>query len=483
MKQPVAHDAVVIGSGPNGLGAAVTLAGAGLSVLLAEAQANIGGGAANAELTLPGFRNDVCSAIHPMGASSPLFRSLPLARYGLEWLESPFAYAHPFDDGRAAAFAHSLDETVARLGSDGAAYRHLVEPFVRAHEKFLPDALRSLHVPRHPLLLGRFGLRAYHSASGIANRFKGRDAQVLVAGPAAHSAVPLTDLASSALSTMMLIAGHVVGWPFPRGGSQAIADALAAHFRALGGEIRTNTPIRSMADLPPARAYLFDVTPKQLLQIAGEQLPAAYRHRLSRFRYGPGAFKIDYALAAPIPWRANECRETATVHVGGPLEEIASAEAAVSRGEHPEKPFVIVTQPSLFDPTRAPAGRYTAWAYCHVPNGSTFDMQGRIEAQIERFAPGFRDCVLARCVRGPRQLEDHNPNLVGGDIAGGMTNWSQLLTRPVVRLDPYSTPNRQIFLCSSSTPPGGGVHGMCGYWAARSALHRVFGKARHVALP
>ncbi|HEY3055773.1 MAG TPA: NAD(P)/FAD-dependent oxidoreductase [Thermoanaerobaculia bacterium] len=471
------YDAVVIGAGPNGLAAAIALAQRNLSVLVFEANSRIGGGARTEELTLPGFRNDVCSAIHPMAASSPFFRSLPLASYGLEWIRPPFPYAHPFDDGTAAAPRESLDETMAVLREDGQQYVDLMRPFVRQRDAFFDDVLRPPHIPRHPLLLMRFGLRGRRSAASLSSRFRSEAARSLIAGPAIHAAVPLTQAVSSALGLVMIVAAHTVGWPLARGGSQSITDALAAYLRSLGGVFETSRRVESLEDLPDARAYLFDITPRQLLRIAGDHLPSLYKRRLQRFRYGPGVFKIDYALDGPIPWRAEPCTQTATVHLGGTLEEMVDAEARVARGEHPPRPFVIVTQPSLFDVSRAPSGKHTAWVYCHVPNSSIVDMTAAIEQQIERFAPGFRPRVLARNARGPRDLERENANLVGGDIAGGLTDWSQLFMRPIARLDPYSTPNEKIFLCSSSTPPGGAVHGMCGYWAAQSVLRRVFKRA------
>lgn len=467
----VTYDAVVIGAGPNGLAAAIALAQRGLSILVLEANGQIGGGARTTEMTLPGFRHDLCSAVHPMGASSPFFRSLQL---DVGWIRPPFSYTHPFDEGAAAVMPMSLDDTVSALGEDGPRYEEMIRSFVESSDEFFDDILRPAHMPRHPRLLFRFGWIARHSAAALGLKFRTEAARALIAGPAAHACVPLTKAFSAALGLVMIVAGHRSGWPVIRGGSQSIADALAARLRSLRGSIETGVRVKSFKDLPDARAYLFDVTPRQLLKIAGDRFPAIYRSRLERFRYGPGVFKIDYALAAPIPWRNEACSKTATVHAAGTAEEMIEAEAMTGRGEHPERPSLIVTQPSLFDSTRAPEGKHTAWAYCHVPNGSTFDMTRRIERQIERFAPGFRDVVLARKISGPEDLERENANLVGGDIAGGLTDWGQLFSRPVARVDPYSTPDRKIFLCSSSTPPGAAVHGMCGYWAAQSALRRVF---------
>lgn len=469
------YDAIVVGSGPNGLAAAVTLARAGCRVLVLEGREAIGGGTRSAELTLPGFVHDVCSAIHPMGAASPLFRTLPLAEHGLEWIEPPAPLAHPFDDGTAAVLDRSIAATGGTLGCDGRAYRTLMAPLVADWEKLAPEILGPLHVPRHPLVLARFGLRAIRSARGLAHSaFEGERARALFAGVAAHSMLPLEAPVSAAVGLVLGISGHAVGWPLARGGSERIAWALAGVLRSLGGEIVTGVTVGAIDELPAARAVLFDVTPRQLLRIAGHRFPAAYRRQLEHYRYGPGVFKVDWALDGPIPWKATECTRAGTVHVGGTLEEIVAAGRAVWRGEPPEKPFVLVAQQSLFDAARAPQGKHTVWAYCHVPNGSTFDMTARIEAQIERFAPGFRDRVLARSVMPPASLEAYNPNYIGGDINGGVQDWRQLFTRPAPRLVPYATPASGLYLCSASTPPGGGVHGMCGYHAAVAALRAVF---------
>jgi phytoene dehydrogenase-like protein len=467
-----APDAVVVGSGPNGLAAAITLARAGRSVLLLEGAATVGGGMRTAELTLPGFRHDVCSAIHPLGLGSPFFRTLPLAER-VEFLQPPLAVAHPLDDGRAAVLAQSLAETAARLGRDGGAYRRLMAPLLRDWERLVPELLAPLHPPRHPIAMARFGLRAVWPATGLARLlFRTTEARALFAGLVGHSILPLERPLTSAFGLVLGLLGHAVGWPLPRGGSQSIADALAAELRSLGGEILTGAWVQSLDELPPARTVLLDVTPRQLLRLAGERLPAGYRRRLEGYRYGPGAFKIDLALDGPIPWRAAACAQAGTVHLGGTLEEIAAAEAAVWRGEHPERPYVLLAQQSLFDSTRAPAGQHTVWAYCHVPNGSSVDMTERICGQIERFAPGFRDRIRAQHAMGPADLERYNPNDVGGDINGGAQDLGQMFTRPVWSLVPYATPIPGLYLCSSSTPPGGGVHGMCGYHAARAALRR-----------
>ncbi len=468
------YDAVVIGSGPNGMAAAITLARRQCSVLVLEANATIGGGARSAALTLPGFVHDVCSAIHPLAVASPFFRSLDLAPYGLEWIHPPSPVAHPLDDGTAAVLERSLEDTARTLGADASAYRRLMEPLVTRIDAILSDALGPLRPPRHPLALGLFGLRALRSACGLANAwFREPPARALFSGLAAHSILPLEQLLTAAVGLMLGMAGHAVGWPLPRGGSQRISDALAAYLQSLGGEVVTNWRVAALAELPPARAYLFDTAPRQLAQICLERLPVRFCEKLERFRHGPGVFKLDWALHGPIPWRAEACRRAGTVHLGGTLEEIAAAEKAVWQGEHHPRPYVLVAQPSLFDPSRAPVGKHTAWAYCHVPPYSTANMTQVIEQQIERFAPGFRDCILARSAISCTDFERYNPNYIGGDISGGVMDVWQLFTRPTARLVPYTTPARDIFLCSASTPPGAGVHGMCGYFAARAALRTV----------
>lgn len=467
-----APEAVVVGAGPNGLAAGIALARAGWKVRVREAAREIGGGTRTLPLTLPGFLHDHCSGIHPLAAASPFFKSLPLARHGLRFVEPPAACAHPFDDGTAALLLRSTRETGDTLGQDGRAWRALFDPLAHDFAALAEETLGAvLHLPRHPLLLARFGLSALLPASVLARaRFRGERARALFAGIAAHSLRPLDTCPTSAFGLLLGAAGHAVGWPFPLGGAQRISEALASVLRDAGSEITTGVEVTSAGDLPPARAVLLDLTPRQVLAVAGARLPDGYRRALARFRYGPGAFKVDYALSAPIPWRARECALAGTVHLGGPLDEIARAARAVASGELPDRPFVLLAQHTLFDPSRAPAGRHTAWAYCHVPHGFAGDATRALEAQIERFAPGFRDLVLARSARGPADLERENPNLVGGDVGAGETSLRQTLFRPAVRAIPWSTPVAGLFLCSASTPPGGGVHGMCGYLAARAAL-------------
>jgi phytoene dehydrogenase-like protein len=472
-------DAVVIGSGPNGLAAAVALAREGAGVLVLEADDEIGGGTRSAELTLPGFLHDVCSAVHPMGILSPFFRELPLEAHGLTWVRPPASVAHPMPQGEAVMLYRSFERTAERLGRDAAAWRRLVLPFVsRAHD-LLADAMAPLRVPSHPLVMARFGMRAAFSANRLARLcFREAPARALFAGCAGHAILPLTTPLTAALGLMFAITAHVEDWPVARGGSRQISRALASLLRSLGGRVETGRRVERLADVPPSRVVLFDTSPEQLARIAADALPAGYRRRLARYRYGPGVFKLDWALDGPIPWSDPACLEASTVHVGGTLEEIAASERDMYRGRHAERPYLILCQQSQFDPTRAPAGKHTGYAYCHVPHGSTVDMTGAIEAQIERFAPGFSDRILARHAMSPAWLERHNPNYKGGAITGGVADAFQLWTRPVARLDPYSTPNPRLFLCSAATPPGGGVHGQCGFWAARSALRRLGGVDR-----
>lgn len=464
-------DAVVVGSGPNGLAAAVTLAQAGAKVLVLEAAATIGGGTRVAELTLPGFLHDVCSGAHPMGELSPFFRELPLHEHGLEWVHPRASVAHPLEDSRAVMLWRSMDRTCEGLGRDGGAYRRLIAPFLRDPHGLLRDAMGPLRLPSHPISFLRFGALGMLPATWLA-RFAFRDdaARAVFAGCAAHSILPLSHPMTSALGLMFALTAHVVDWPVAKGGSIAISNALASLLRTLGGEIRTSVAVTSLRDLPAARVVLFDTDPWQLASICEPVLPSGYVRRLRRFHFGPGVFKLDWALDGPIPWHDPTCLDASTVHVGGTLDEIAASEAAAWRGELAERPFVLVVQQSLFDSARAPVGKHTGYAYCHVPSGSTVDMTARIEAQIERFAPGFGDLILARHVTSPADFERGNANYRGGAITGGAADLTQLFTRPVARLDPYATPNPRVFLCSASTPPGGGVHGMCGYHAALSAL-------------
>lgn len=469
------YDAVVVGSGPNGLAAAIHLQKSGLQVLILEAKETIGGGMRTAELTEPGFHHDICSAIHPLAAESPFFRELPLADFGLQWIQPSFALAHPFDDGTAAVLERSIRKTADRLGQDKAAYLKLIGPLHENWAKLEGDILAPLKIPTHPFLITRFGLRALRSAYGLANSsFYTPEAKGLFAGLAAHSILPLTAPATAAIGLVLGSLAHTAGWPIPRGGSQRIADALAGYFRSLGGQIETGRPVQSLTELPTARAVLLDITPRQVLAICGDRLSPVYRGQLKRYRYGAGVFKIDWALNAPTPFLAPECRKAGTVHLGGTLEEITAAERSMGESRHAERPFVLFAQQSAFDSTRAPVGKHTAWAYCHVPNGSASDMTAAIENQVERFAPGFRDTIIARHTMNAPQMEAYNPNYIGGDINGGAFHLDQILTRPALRISPYTTSIRNVYLCSSSTPPGGGVHGMCGYHAARHALKRIF---------
>jgi phytoene dehydrogenase-like protein len=468
------YDAVVVGSGPNGLAAAITLQQAGLSVMLLEAKSSIGGGMRTEALTLPGFRHDVCSAIHPMALESPFFQSLPLESYGLEWILPPVSIAHPMKDGSATLVYRSLKDTARELGIDEEAFLQLMQPMLDRWPKIKDDILGPFHFPRHPMAMAGFGLKALASASSIAKRFQTPAAKALWAGMAAHSMIPLDKTSSAAIGLVLLTAAHMRGWPMAKGGSSSIADALSAYFVSLGGKIETNCLIQKMEQIPSAKAILFDLTPRQLLSIAGDRLSAFYKWQLNKYRYGMGAFKIDWALEAPIPFAAADCRQAGTIHIGASIEEISNSESQAWKGNHTDQPFVLLSQQSLFDPSRAPAGKQTAWAYCHTPNGSTKDMTLAIEQQVERFAPGFRKLIMARHTMNTAQLEAYNPNYVGGDINGGAIDIGQLFTRPALRSSPYRSSAKGLYLCSSATPPGGGVHGMCGWHAAKKALSDVF---------
>ncbi len=468
------YDAVVVGSGPNGLSAAIVLQRAGLSVLLLEAKATVGGGLRSAELTLPGFTHDLCSAIHPLALASPFFMTLPLSEYGLEYIHPPVPAAHPFDDGTAALLRHSMEETANGLGADQGAYLDLIGPLVKHWPDLAADILAPLHLPLHFADLARFGWHGLSSATRMARRFDTSGAKGLWAGMAAHSMLPLTTRTTSAIGLVLIMSAHKGGWPVPAGGSQKIADALAAYFVSLGGKIETNVYVRSLEQLPSSHAVLLDITPKQVLEIAGRKLSSLYTWQLERYRYGMGVFKIDWALDAPIPFNAPACRSAGTVHLGNSFREIVASEQATRDGAHPDKPFVLLAQQSLVDPSRAPEDKHTAWAYCHVPGGSRADRTEAIENQVERFAPGFRERILARHTMDTAAMEDYNPNYIGGDINGGVFDLGQLFTRPALRWSPYRTSAKGLYLCSSSTPPGGGVHGMCGYHAARRALKDIF---------
>lgn len=463
------YDAVVVGSGPNGLAAGITVAQSGRSVLILEGRKTIGGGTRTEELTLPGFLHDVCSAVHPMAVWSPFFRALPLAEHGLEWIQPPIPVAHPLDDGTAVVLERSLETSVSNWGEDGERYRKIMAPILGAWPELEPLMLGYSIIPRRPFSAARFGLSAMRSASSFArSKFRGKRARAVFAGCAAHSILPLEKLPSAAFGLVFAATAHRVGWPIARGGARKITDALASYFRSLGGEIVTGEMVESLAELPKARMVLCDVTPRQFVRMAGTRLSSGFRAKLDRFHYGPGVCKMDWALEGPIPWSAKECFRAGTVHVGGALEEIEASERAPWNGQVCEKPFVLVSQPTLFDETRAPAGKHVAWAYCHVPNGSNEDASDRIEAQIERFAPGFRKRILKRSVLLTSQLEARNPNLIGGDVTGGSSDLRQFYVRPTWRR--YRTPAKGLYLCSASTFPGGGVHGICGHLAARAAL-------------
>jgi phytoene dehydrogenase-like protein len=466
-----AADAIVVGAGPNGLAAAVTLARAGLAVRVIEGAGTPGGGCRTQELTLPGFRHDVCAAVHPLAAASPFFQRLDLAGLGVTLRTPKVAFAHPLDGGRAAWLANSVDETAGALGVDGPSYRRLLAPLVRDAPLTLPSLLAPLRsLPGHPLAMARFGLDGIPPATVVARRFRTEEAQALLAGVAAHTMQPLTAPGTGAFGLTLMMIAHLVGWPVVEGGSSGLIDALVAELAAHGGRVETGHWVRSLAELPPARAVLLDVTPRQLAALNGGSIPGVEGRALRHFQYGPGVCKVDWALSGPVPWQAAACREAGTVHLGGTLAEIARSEAQAAAGKHAERPYCLVAQPGVVDPTRAPAGQHTLWGYCHVPSGSTVDMSDRIEAQIERFAPGFRDLILARSVRTAAGMERYNPNYVGGDINSGAATLRQTLFRPTARWNPYRTPLPRVYLCSASTAPGGGVHGMCGDGAARTVL-------------
>ena len=467
------YDAVVIGSGPNGLAAATRLAQEGQSVLIIEGHDQPGGGTRTAQLTLPGYHHDVCSAIHPMGLASPFLSSLPLKKYGLEWIHPELPLAHALDDGDAVILHRSIEETAVQFDPETReAYRKLFLPFFREAYDLIRDLLAAPQPPKNPLLVGRFGLKAFPASLDAARAwFPDEKARALLAGNAAHSILPLDRIiATNAIGLMLMLVGHAYGWPVAKGGSQRITGALIGYLQSLGAKLETGRTVTDIEALPTADAYIFDTSPSALADISGNRLPVSYAERLRRYRQGAGIFKIDYAMSEPVPWTNANCRRAGTVHIGGTIDEVAQSEREMWEGIHSERPFVLAAQQSLCDPTRAPEGKHTFWAYCHVPKGSTVDMTEAIERQIERFAPGFKDCVLERHIMNCADYQAYNPNLIGGDILGGVSDWRQVLTRPVARLRPHTTPAKDIFLCSSSTPPGAGVHGMGGYWAAEEVL-------------
>ncbi len=468
-------DAVVIGSGPNGYAAAIAMQQQGLSVLILEAEQETGGGTRSAALTLPGFVHDLGSTIHPLGAGSPFLSTLPLDRFGLEWVYPTHALAHPLDNGEAVLLKRSVAETAQQFGKDAGAYQRLMQPVVDHWDDIAPDFLGPLPWPKHPVQLAQFGLRALQSAEGLAYRtFEEAATRAFIAGLAAHVMLPLNSLASSAIALVLGALGHRIGWPFPKGGAQAITRSMDGYFKSLGGRVETGRRVQSMADIPTCKAMLFDITPKQLLNIKGLSFSTLYRKQLEHYQYGQGIFKIDWALDSPIPFSNPACGTAATMHLGGTLEEIALSERLVWQKKHPEKPYVLLVQQTQFDSSRAPEGKHTAWAYCHVPRYSQIDMTAAIEQQVERFAPGFSDTILARHTMHAVQVEQFNANYIGGDINGGAQTIFQQFTRPSFRLKPYRTSVKNVYICSSSTPPGGGVHGMCGYHAARIALKDHF---------
>ncbi|MBL4675989.1 MAG: NAD(P)/FAD-dependent oxidoreductase [Mucilaginibacter sp.] len=468
------YDAIIVGSGPNGLAAAILIQQQGLKVLILEGKNAIGGGLRTKELTLPGFKHDVCSAVHPLAVASPYFKTLPLTQHGLEYVYPEIDAAHPLEHHNPGILSRSIDLTAQHLGADEKAYVKLMTSVTQNWPLIDADVLGPLHMPKHPLALAAFGLTAMKPATMLAKQFKTRQAKALIAGMAAHSMQPITNTATSAITLVLMAAGHLKGWPVPKGGSQSIADALAGYFVSIGGKIETDTYVKSLEQLPSSHAVLFDVTPKQLLEIAGHKFSSLYKWQLNRYRYGMGVFKMDFALSEAIPFTDEACRKAGTVHIGNTLNEIRDAEQQTWTGKHPDKPFVLLAQQSIFDSSRAPEGKHTAWAYCHVPNGSTKNMSDAIEKQIERYAPGFRDIILAKHTMDTAEIQEYNPNYIGGDINGGVIDLGQLFTRPALRTSPYKTSEKGLYICSASTPPGGGVHGMCGYNAAKRALKDIF---------
>lgn len=470
------YDAVVIGSGPNGLSAAVRLSQEGLNVLVLEAKSTIGGGTRTQEITEPGFLHDICAGVLPTTAGSPFLNTLNLNQYGLEFIYPDLPYAHPLDHGEAVAVYRSLEKTMAHLAADGKNYEHLFSEFID-HWKFLTeDIYGTLRFPYHPLLMARFGWYGALSAKLLSNSmFKLARTKALFAGCAAHSILPLNRAFTASFGLVLGSSAHTVGWPIAKGGSASVTNALAELLKSQGGSIQTNYEVNSLSDIPEAKAILFDLTPHQIVEIADDQLPSRYKKSLQNYQYGPGSFKVDWALTEPVPWENEDCKKAGTLHLGGTFEEIAEAEQAVWEGKHHDKPYILLSQPSLFDDTRAPEGKHTLWAYCHVPNGSEKDMTEVIENQIERFAPGFKETIISKSTMNTKQFESYNANYLGGDINGGAQFFNQLFGRPVLKWDPYKIPENSMYICSSSTPPGGGVHGMCGYNAAQSVLKNEFG--------
>ncbi|WP_337993132.1 NAD(P)/FAD-dependent oxidoreductase [Sphingobacterium oryzagri] len=468
------YDAVVVGAGPNGLAAAITLQRAGKSTLLIEGSEEIGGGMRSKALTLPGYVHDVCSAIHPMALASPFFRSLPLSAHGLELIYPDIAAAHPLDKESAAVLFSDYAKTIQHLGQDAAVYRRLTSAVVENWEALAQDTMGPLRFPKNPLRLAAFGLDALQPATWIAKRFSTQRAKALWGGMAAHSIQPLSNFSTAAIGIVLSAVGHRYGWPIPKGGSQSIAAALINYYKSLGGQVQTGFWLKDVRALPKHEVLLLDLTPKQILALTGVEWSVRYRKQLSSYQYGMGVFKVDWALSDPTPFKDAAASRAGTVHLGNTFAEIAENEWRTSKGQHVAQPFVLFSQPSLFDTERSPAGKHTGWAYCHVPHGSTVDMRPAIEKQIERFAPGFKDTILATHTFNTRELEAYNPNYVGGDINGGLMNLAQLYTRPTWKLTPYRTSEKNIYICSSSTPPGGGVHGMCGFHAAKTALSDHF---------